>query len=193
MHSKLHLAEHTDFFSNRPVSKIDDRRLQVLCDSVALIFQSKQSAVATVQLDFEKKPGKTYHLTALPGYVTDDCGGTNDTLEISFSVYESKDLGAIRIKVPSEFVESPHTFKLLDRSKQELYGVARIASQEWVIENLVPGDYNAVVGSDTNANGRMDPMILYPKVVAERNHLFPGTIEIRPNWEVVVDWPVQDK
>jgi hypothetical protein len=104
-------------------------------------------------------------------------------------VHEAKELGSLRFKVPSAVKNSPHVFQLLDRTKQVVYEKKRVSETEWEIDQLVPGDYTAVLLEDSNGNGHFDPMIINPMQRTERNHQYQGNIQVRANWEVVIDWP----
>ena len=187
--AKVRAIDPVEVLCGRPISVINDARLQCMCDSVSLVVHSSMKNAGTTQIVWEKKPGKTYQVTAFPGWITDDCGRTHDTLQWTFTIYDSKELGSLRLKLASKWTEPAHTLRLLNRSKQEVWSISAIISEEIVIDQLPPGDYTAVIGDDTNANGIFDPMQINPRRDTERNHVYPGAIQLRANWEVVLDWP----
>jgi hypothetical protein len=77
----------------------------------------------------------------------------------------------------------------MDRSGRVVYTASPVNTAEFSIEKLIPGDYTAVVCEDANQNGLYDPLILAPFQQGERNHACAKPIQVRANWEVVIDWP----
>jgi hypothetical protein len=136
----------------------------------------------------DKKPGAAYTIQALPGWLMDDCGETNDTINIRFSVYASKELGSLSFKFPQTILDDSHSFLLMDKSKKPVSEMNRIQTTEWVLDGLLPGDYTAIICEDSNANGYFDPLQLQPFISSERNHVYGAAIQVRANWEVVIDW-----
>jgi hypothetical protein len=187
--NKVRSTDSVEVACTRPIRAVNDTRLKCTCDSVPLAFHSSVKNAGTAQIVWEKKPGKTYRVTALPGWITDDCGRTHDTLQWTFTVYDSKELGSLRLKLASKWTEQAHTLRLLNRTKQEIWSLSAITSEEIVIDQLPPGDYTAVIGDDINRNGIFDPMQINPRKDTERNHVYPGAIQLRANWELVLDWP----
>jgi len=190
---KVRPSDPIEVLCSRPIDSVNDEQLQCVCDSVLLPLKTELKNPGTALIRLERKPGKTYQITALPGWLTDDCSATHDTLKWKFTVYEGKELGSLRLKLDPYWIEHPHTLRLLDRAKQEVWSVSTISSEEVVIDQLLPGEYTAIIGDDTNRNGLFDPMKINPRIDTERNHAYPGSIQIRANWEVVVDWPVSGR
>jgi uncharacterized protein (DUF2141 family) len=179
--------------TNRPTIRFDDAFLKCLADSAEIPCSSIQINAIQRQIRFEEKPGKTYSIQALPGWLTDDCGETNDTLNVNFSFYVPKELGSLRFKLSGEVLTSPHTFQLLDRTKKTVYELKRIYASEWTVDHLVPGDYTAIICNDTNGNGFFDPLQINRYQPTERNHTYGPAIQVRANWEVVIDWSIPEQ
>ncbi|MFM7729286.1 MAG: Ig-like domain-containing protein, partial [Flavobacteriales bacterium] len=186
---KIKATDKVIIQSRRPIASIDNSRLQTICDSTILACSSAQVDASACEILFDKKPGKSYRITAFPGWIVDDCGEAGDTLRCVFSVYDNKDLGALRIMIPAEMLVQPHTFTLLDQSKNPVFHINRITETSWVINDLIPGEYTAIIGADQNANGTIEPALLDPLTKTERNYVYPTNIQVRANWELVVDWP----
>jgi hypothetical protein len=64
-----------------------------------------------------------------------------------------------------------------------------IQTIDFLIDPLIVGDYTAVVCEDLNQNGLFDPLTLTPFVRSELNHAYAKPIQVRANWEVIIDWP----
>jgi hypothetical protein len=187
--SKMRITDPVQVTSKRPIALVNDDLMQCYIDSILIPARSQSITPVQREVLFDKRPGSKYKVRLLPGWITDDCGNTNDTLEFSFSTYDAKELGSLRFKLPDSVVKKNYTFHLYDKSKKLVYYAPEIASAEWVLDNLVSGEYSAVVCEDTNGNGYFDPLQITPRINTERNHYFSGNIQVRANWEVVVDWP----
>jgi len=175
--------------SNRPIASVNDAMMQCFIDSVLISGRSQSVSPVQREIKFDRKAGSKYKVRLLPGWITDDCGNTNDTLEFAFATYDAKELGSLRFKMPECARKTTCTFQLYDRSKKLVYYAPELVAAEWVIDRLPAGEYTAFVCEDANANGGFDPLQISPKVKTERNHYFQGSIQVRANWEVVVDWP----
>lgn len=190
---KMIVQDRLVFSSDRPIVGIDSSRLQCYQDTTLLESEVKLAYPAGAEVRFKIIQGGSYKVRALPGWLVDDCGATNDTATVLFSTYETKELGALRFNLPQEVLNSRHSFQLIDRSKRVVRSLQRIMATEVVLDQLVAGDYTAVIGEDSNANGLFDPLQLSPFRMTERNHAYAATIQVRPNWEVVVNWPSWNK
>ena len=185
---KMSLDDSLVVRTRRPIQEVVDTLLKCYIDSIEISCSSVQINALQRAIFFEKKPGKSYAITALPGWLTDDCGEANDTLEMRFSFYTAKELGSLRFKFDDQVLSQPHTFQLIDRTKKVVYELSPIRSLELTLDQLLPGDYTAVICTDTNGNGYFDPLQLNPYKPTELNHLYDGAIQVRANWEVVIDW-----
>jgi uncharacterized protein (DUF2141 family) len=187
--SKMRTTDAVIVNGKRPIDSVNDAMLQCYMDTV--IIEGRSQAVSPVQREiiFDRKAGGKYKVRLFPGWITDDCGNTNDTLEFSFSTYDAKELGSLRFKMPECARKSTCTFQLFDKSRKLVYYAPEIVASDWVLDHLPAGEYTAFICEDANGNGRFDPLQITPKTKTERNHYYQGSIQVRANWEVVVDWP----
>ena len=175
--------------SKRPIQTVVDSLLKFYADSVEIRGESSAVDPGMRELRFNRAPGADYRIVALPGWITDDCDETNDTLEWSFSIYDAKELGSLRFKLPEDVLKAPHFFQLFDRAGRIVHSENPIQTADILIEQLIAGDYTAVVCEDANQNGLFDPLTLTPFLRSERSHAYAKPIQVRANWEVVIDWP----
>lgn len=187
--SKMKAADSVVVQTHRPILSVDDTFLKCYADSLEIGCASSKSGYTHRVVQCDKKAGVNYSIVALPGWLTDDCGETNDTLRIRFSTYEMKELGSLRFNFPDSSLSGAYVFQLLDRAKNVVAERNPIRSKEYVVDYLVPGDYTAVICHDSNGNGYFDPLRLNPLMKTERNYVYGAAIQVRANWEVVVDWP----
>ena len=172
------------------IDRLDSTRIQVYADSASIPFSISQSHPDRLEIRHERKPGKTYECIAMPGALTDIYGKTNDTLRVKFSIYEAKDLGAVRVKLPP--MKGAGVLTLKDRSNRVVWSSSALNTAELFIPSLIPGEYSAVITEDVNGNGRFDPIVIQPFSPSEVNHVYPGKISVRANWDVTLDWPAWD-
>ncbi len=187
--SKMRTTDAVLVNSNRPIASVNDAMMQCFMDSVLISGRSQGVNPVQREIIFDRKAGAKYKARLLPGWITDDCGNTNDTLEFAFATYDTKELGSLRFRMPECARKTTCTFQLYDRSKKLVYYAPELVAAEWVLDHLPAGEYTAFVCEDANANGRFDPLQISPKMKTERNHYYQGSIQVRANWEVVVDWP----
>jgi hypothetical protein len=185
---KMTATESVYIRTSRPIQHLEKSQLTCLMDTVDVPVTSLVVNPTQCEIRFDKQPGKTYRISALPGWLTDDCGEANDTLSLNLSTYNLKELGSLRFMFNSEINSNPHTFQLLDKSKKTVFKLDSVRSSELLLEELIPGDYTAIIGDDHNANGYFDPVNIRSFSPSERNHVYVGNIQVRANWEVVVDW-----
>jgi hypothetical protein len=187
--SKMRSTDAVIVNGRRPIASVNDAMLQCYMDSVIISGRSQTVSPVQREIVFDRKAGGKYKVRLLPGWITDDCGNTNDTLEFTFSIYDTKDLGSLRFKMPECTRKSTCTFQLFDKSRKLVYYAPEIVAAEWVLDHLPAGEYTAFICEDANGNGRFDPLQITPKTRTERNHYYQSSIQVRANWEVVVEWP----
>lgn len=175
--------------ADRLLAAIDTERIQMFEDSVAIHFDMDRTTPDRVKLSSIWRHGYSYACRVIPGFMTDAYGSTNDSLSFNFSVYESKELGALRMKLPACVDQSNAVLVLKDKNNIIVHSSSDVRAGVLTIQSLLPGDYSAIITEDTNANGRFDPMVIAPVQPTEVNHVYPGKISVRANWDVEIAWP----
>jgi uncharacterized protein (DUF2141 family) len=169
------------------VARFDSTLIELYTDSVSVPFSASLTHPDRLEIRHERKQGSAYECIVMPGALTDSYGKMNDTLRMKFSVYEAKDLGAVRVKLP--LLKGGGVFELKDRGGRVVWSSTDFSSGELFIQGLLPGEYSAFITEDANANGRFDPVLFSPFQPTEVNHMYPGKISVRANWDVTLDWP----
>ena len=187
---KQRLTDGLVLEANVLIDHLDSTRIQVYADSASIPFTISQSHPDRLEIRHERKAGKTYECIAMPGALTDIYGKTNDSLRVKFTIYEAKDLGAVRVKLPP--MKGAGVLALKDRSNRLVWSSTVLNTAELFIPALIPGEYSAVITEDVNGNGRFDPIVIQPYSPSEVNHVYPGKISVRANWDVTLDWPAWD-
>ncbi len=143
-----------------------------------------------VRLDFAKEPNENYNMQVLPGALTDFFGETNDTLTTRWRTGSPADYGNLRLNLQGD-TRFPMRIELID-SKNALVRSAYLEqNREVPFPSLPPGEYRIRLIFDTNGNGRWDTGNFLQKLQPEQVIYYPGTIEMRANWEKVETFTIQ--
>jgi hypothetical protein len=186
---KIWSADSIELRAGRLLAAIDTERIQMFEDSVAIDFEMDRTAPDRVKLWSSWRLGHAYECRVIPGFMTDAYGSTNDSLSFKFSVYEGRELGALLMKLPVCVDLSNTVLVLKDKNNNMVYSARNVRAGEFTIQGLLPGDYSAIITEDINANGLFDPMVIAPVQPTEVNHVYPGKISVRANWDVEIVWP----
>lgn len=137
----------------------------------------------TLQLSFDKNENQTYHITLLPGAVTDFFNSTNDTIKKSLNTKAFSEYGNITLNLQN--VKSfPIIVQLTD--EKGVVKAERISTSQTNIrfDFLTPGKFLARVVYDRNGNGVWDTGDYPRRIQPEEIIYFPEVLDIRPNWDV---------
>ena len=178
------LSESYHIASNTPLSYLDSTQISIMNkDSVGIDFKvGLDSTKNKIDFDFESAYEETYRIEILPGAITDFFGQTNDTLNYRLSTKKLSEYGNLRLNLVGAVIY-PLIVQLTDdkgKIKQEIY-----AQEEQVFEfkNVDPAKYFLRIIFDENANRKWDTGNYLQKIQPEKVVYYPGTIEMRSNWE----------
>ena len=118
----------------------------------------------------------------LPGAITDFFGIQNDSLAYNLSTSSFADYGNLTM-ILSGNVTFPVIVQLTNEKGEVQREIFATEPQAFEFNNLNPGNYVARVIFDENGNGKLDTGNYLEKRQPEEISYYPGTIEIRANWE----------
>ena len=175
--------------ANRPLSKVDLKRISLMEDSVPLTIELTitDSLRSSFELRNQWKEKKNYSLIFYPNAFTDIFGETNDTLQFKFRTKSETDYGAVSIKVDSLFL-GHYILQLVDGEDKLFYQQEFRQSTKLDFSRLEPRIYRLKLISDSNGNGKWDPGIYLQHVHPEKVLYYPDNITIRANWDVEIKW-----
>jgi hypothetical protein len=186
---RIRSVEAIEIRTGRFISAVDSTRITLLEDSVAIPHTLMKATPDRLNLTAGWRAGHRYVCSILPGLTSDFTGATNDTLLIDFSVYEGKELGALRMKLPACVEKTNTVLQVLNKSGEPVFTERNAKAGELIVAGLLPGEYSAIITEDKNGNGYFDPLVIAPFQPTEINHVYPGKISIRANWDVEIAWP----
>ena len=176
-----------------PIAQIDTSKFKLMGqDSLPVRFTPVLDTITNrVRFDFEKNEDATYLMDVFPGGVTDFFGDTNDTLRNRWTTGSTDDYGILRV-ILTGALEFPIVVQLLN-NKDEI-SRSLFVEQNTNVEfpSLPPGKYRIRLIFDSNKNGRWDTGNYMAKRQPERIIYYPGTVEIRANWEQMETFRIQE-
>lgn len=175
---------------NTPITAIKPEQFELIRDSLPIPFTVALDTLDNkLNLDFELLPEQKYKLTLLPEAIEDFFGMKNDTLFYNFTTASPADYGTLRVTL-SGAVQYPVIVQLADENGVTQKEIA--ADQPRTIEftNLQPQTFSLSVVFDENGNGKWDTGNYLLKKQPERIAYFPDQIELRANWEEVVNFTI---
>ncbi len=189
----LNFADTVFLKGNLPILEVDTTKFQMMQeDSVSVAFKAILDTLSNrVHIDFEKEADQVYLIDLYPGAVTDFFGETNDTLRTRFTTGSPEDYGVLRLNLQGQ-ATYPILVALLDEKDELVRSAYLEMSKEVEFKSLPPGNYRIRLIFDQNGNGRWDTGNYLNKLQPERILFYPGTIEIRANWEKVETFIIRD-
>lgn len=172
--------------ANYPLDTLDKSYISVVKDSVDLDFEVKRLKPNKFGLDFPIEFDSKYKIAVLPEAAKDYMQRTNDTLNLSFGVKESRDFGNLILNIQNK-PEAPFWLKLMnaqDREVTSVYGTK--AKHEF--KYLKPGEYYFKLLVDENANERYDTGDWYEQKQPEPIYIYQENVTVRAYWDIEETW-----
>ena len=169
---------------NTPIAAMDTSNISLMVsDSIPAPYTYQLDTLGNkIDFDFETEPNQKYSFSLLPGAITDFFGIQNDTLAYNLSTSSFADYGNLRMILSGE-VEFPVIVQLTNEKGEVQREIFATEPQAFEFNNLNPGNYVARIIFDENGNGKLDTGNYLEKRQPEEISYYPGTIEIRANWE----------
>ena len=137
-----------------------------------------------MKVDWESET--RYYLDIYPGAFTDIFGLTHDTISTNFMSRSDEWYGKILLNLSG--VDGPKIIQLLDKDKK-IARVSRVEKNGLVeFPFLEPAGFTLKVVHDENGNGKWDTGSYLDGIQPESVSFHPGTITIRSNFDVEVNW-----
>ncbi|MFI5163656.1 MAG: Ig-like domain-containing protein [Bacteroidia bacterium] len=129
-----------------------------------------------------------YHLFILPATFTDIFGLKNDTIKIDFKTQEEKFYGTLKLNVKIKKSDLQYIVQFLDEKdnvvKQDLISEATTLNYSY----LSPGTYKLKLINDENRDEKWSTGNYLQKQQPEKIIYYPGSITIRSNWDLELEW-----
>lgn len=190
--STLHFRDTINFSSSIPIIKIDSKKFSFIdVDSFPVPFQIiEEYNKDKFYIDFEKKASTKYHLSILPGAITDFFGNENDSIKSSFSIKKLEDYGDLILSIKSEETK-PIIIELLNEKNEVESSSYCLQDQKLEFKTLKPGKYTVRAILDENENSIWDPGLFLSRRQPEKVFYYIKTIDLRANWTINEEFNVQ--
>mgnify|MGYP001050690860 CR=1 FL=1 len=193
------------FTANHPLSKYSYDRVifSVNGDTVELDAEQAQTppiekllletnTMRTKLFYYPWKPNTKYVITFLPESFTDIFGLTNDTLEFIFETKPIEDYGNLKLKIEPT-VNSKYFYQLLiEGTTKPLDDGGFTGDTTLFYKYIKPGKYGVRLVYDTNGDGQWTTGDYEENRQPERVIYYPEPIEIRANWDMELQWLIED-
>jgi hypothetical protein len=139
-------------------------------------------------MDYPFKEDRKYRLFIDKGAFTALEGITHDSIRYDFRTNKKLDHGNFILNLTADTLPSPVILQLLDEQgrKKESRVLNRPGKVEFL--NLLPAEVKLKVIFDANGNSRWDTGNYLEGLEPEKVVIYPGTIQIRANWDLQADW-----
>lgn len=178
--------------ANVPLVNFDEKKLTILDkDSLNITYQTAFDTLSnTYTFAFDKTESNRYKVQVLPEAFVDFFGNKNDTLNFNLSTRKFADYGNVRVTLYN--AKYPVIAQLTD-AKGEVKAEKYSTKQEPLdFSYLEPGKYYLRVVFDSNKNGKYDAGNYLKKLQPERISHFNEEIEVRANWDPIIDFTLLD-
>ncbi|WP_306641681.1 Ig-like domain-containing protein [Sanyastnella coralliicola] len=175
-----------------PVERLSPFRVSAKRDSIDIpVEMSESEDPFAVNFDLDLEPGNSYELMLLPEAVIGFDGAKTDTLIWAFDTHDQEHYGLLRLDYVSQG-NREGIIELTDKGGSVVRVVKVVGSQQLEFAGLLPGVYRLRIFFDENANGLWDPADFASKTQPEMMLNMPGEISVRSNWEVDLEWIMEN-
>ncbi|WP_108245822.1 Ig-like domain-containing protein [Muricauda brasiliensis] len=184
VNGKFNFEDTFSILANTPIAAMDTSNISLMVsDSIPAAYTYELDTLRNkIDFDFETEPNQKYSFSLLPGAITDFFGIQNDSLAYNLSTSSFADYGNLTM-ILSGNVTFPVIVQLTNEKGEVQREIFATEPQAFEFNNLNPGNYVARVIFDENGNGKLDTGNYLEKRQPEEISYYPGTIEIRANWE----------
>lgn len=178
--------------SNYLISRIDTQQWTLKSDSLTTEpFTAKISETNPYEILVSSafKEGKNYQLTVPKGTVSSYYATTQVSKRFDFQADAIQNYGSFTIRLANA-PESKFWVQLTEGDKVVYSSYTAAANTKFPI--VKPGSYTLRILVDNNNNGYWDGADLATETFAEEGYVYGNTINIRPLWESVEDWDLQN-
>lgn len=176
---------------NMPLASLQKEKLRIFAKdtTTADSFYLRSPLVAAFAA-----PSKTkgFSVQLLPGAVISFFGNTNDTAIFSYSVLSKEQLGSLLFSVIGDTGQA-YLLIIKDPAGKEIIREAFVGEEVVNMRHYKPGAYSIELVVDENADGEWTTGNYLKGKQPERIIPYTEQAEIRENWELELDWIVQEQ
>ncbi len=179
--------------ANTPLNELDSTMISIMNrDSVAIAFQVALDGMGNkVDFNFEVEPNQNYNIELLPGALIDFFGITNDTLAYRLGTKSPADYANLQLNLIGA-LQFPLIVQLTNEKGEIKQEINAKEAQIFEFNYIDPGSYLVRIIFDADGNGKWDTGRYLQKLQPERVIYYPGSIELRANWEKIETFTIAE-
>ncbi|KAB1064043.1 Ig-like domain-containing protein [Salibacter halophilus] len=193
------------FYSDHPIQSIDKKNWvfsvnddtlswdSLLKNDIIRFGQSPDDSLRSFSLLYDWKPAASYSITIPDSSIKDIFELSHDTLEIQIKTKKFEDYGKLALNLNLPDTKGQYLYLLLDDKQNVAKKMVVQPDEKIVFPLLEPGKYEFKIIVDENKNGKWDTGNFFEKQQPEAVFYYPKTADVRANWEVELDWTVEDQ
>lgn len=183
---QLNFRDRFTLETETPLVKFDKTKMKLTNkDSTAVDFTTEYDEFdQKLYVDFKKEPLEKYHMTFLPGALTDFYEKSNDTLSYKLSTKELEDYGnmILNLKNVKRF---PIIVEITNKKGDNVLASEYSEGNTKIEFNLVaPEEFTVRVIYDDNKNKVYDTGSFLNKTYSEEVFYYQKGVDVRANWDV---------
>ncbi|MBK9984797.1 MAG: Ig-like domain-containing protein [Saprospiraceae bacterium] len=184
---RLRPGSQVSIISELPLLSVDTSRIKLSQDSFGIIPYKIEKDIHDIRR-FDLSAGwiekMRYHLTLLPGAITDYWGRSNDTVKQILFVTGPDQYGDLTMTIDG--LDSSKQYVLLIKAGEQIsdtFVIEHQSATQLVKKGLSPGKYTLELIEDLNQNGVWDTGDYHKKRQPERKMIFMPD-NLRAGWEL---------
>ncbi|WP_417428675.1 Ig-like domain-containing protein [Halpernia sp.] len=180
-------------YSNLPVENILPEKFSLVSDSLKQDFKAGISKTNPheifIKSDF--KEGKKYQLTVLKESVSSYFESIEKSYQFNFEIDKAENYGSFTLNLINK-PEHPFWIELVNNEDKVAYS-KKSTELENKFTELKPRVYSVRILVDNNENGVWDTADFMTQTYAEDVFSFNKKLEVKPFWEIVESWDLQNQ
>lgn len=180
-------------YANLPIESILPEKFSLVSDSIKQNFSAEISKInpqeIIIKSDFQE--GKKYQLTVLKGSVSSYFESIAKSYQWNFSIDKAENYGTFTLNLINKPVH-PFWIEIIDDNNKVAYSKKSTSATNKFTE-LKPGTYSIRILVDDNENGVWDTADFTTQTYAEDVFMFNKKLVIKPFWEIVENWDLNNQ
>lgn len=186
--SKINYDQKFELFSRQKIADILQDNMVMLVDSIRTDPEITLHADSNkISVFYDWQENVSYKLIFASGGVFAQDKSTNDSLVYNVQFNKKADFGSLTWNF-KETQMIGNVFILTDADGKTVFSSILDENHKLNIINLKPGDYTARVFRDDSTNMIWDPIDYQSLSLSEPISVYPDKIQVRANWEIVLEW-----
>jgi len=187
--SRVHHFDTLKVVSSIPIREINSDSIFVIHHEDTLPKTIVFSPLNPLEMSilFDNEPNHKYSVIFTEGAVTDQFSNVSDSTGFMIHTTDTNYYGKVVIQF-EEFSGGCHVIEIQSGKGQKYVSAFTDIQEQYVFENIIPGEYVVKMIFDDNCNGKWDSGIFKQRRQPEKVVRLPGRSVVKSNWETEIIW-----